>query len=70
MIAGAQDDIVGFTLSFKGLPVKPSGYDNVFCHLKSALQYAISDVMTLHHFTEVHLGFGMRKRHPLLKRPK
>ena len=34
MIAGAQGDIVGFTLSFKGLPVKPSGYDNVFCHLK------------------------------------
>ena len=34
MIAGAQGDIVGFTLIFKALPVKPSGYDNVFCHLK------------------------------------
>ena len=50
--------------------MKTSGCDSIFCHLQAALQCTIPDVMTLHHLTEVHVGFGMRKRHPLLKRPE
>ena len=50
--------------------MKTSGCESIFCHLQEALQCTIPDVMTLHHLTKVHVGFGMRKRHPLLKRPK